>query len=519
MADEALAGAEAYNQRTAGLEQEMMNWRKDKAMNALTSIYGPVAGDPEDAQKLQNYLTTTQQDPLKTQALSLGNTAQDLANQGAVVTNRTAAAGADTGAAMRAAMLLKGQVAPDGSIPQSAIDQVVTPENLSLFGADPAHAPQLKAILGSAHGGAALDHIIQGLGVGAKTIGSPVTGIGPDGQPIMTVMTQYGPREYHLDGTPVPVLNAETARAGIPIRQQNANTSAFNAGTRANNTEFGGPGGAVAPGAPAITPPPAAAAPVDRTPTLPTDLPGSAAAANLLKKYGGNFDTAVQHIEDIPPAGRKNVLDVFSAAARGSMVPGERAGAPTPVAAAAAALPPLPPKGQQMRAADAQALANQGTFLNSTHSILDQVTQQIGPYTSGAYARLADLPGTAATDLKANLATLKAQGLTAWITSLKNSQGQTGIGRVLQSEANAAMSLLGNMEQDQSPAQLAYHTRLFKTTLDQLYQHAQAGYKAKWGVDPNAVLGPSPTAPGSKPAAPPPGLKLPPGFKYIGPAP
>lgn len=80
MADAALEGAEAYNQRTAGLQAEMDNWRKNKAMNALETIYGPTAGDPEDALKNQNYLTATQQDPLNTTALALRNAGTVMAN-------------------------------------------------------------------------------------------------------------------------------------------------------------------------------------------------------------------------------------------------------------------------------------------------------------------------------------------------------------------------------------------------------------------------------------------------------
>lgn len=80
MADAALEGATAYNTRAAGLQMEQDNWRKNKAMDALTNIYGPIAGDPEDALKNQNYLTATQQDPLKTEALRLSNVGTGTAN-------------------------------------------------------------------------------------------------------------------------------------------------------------------------------------------------------------------------------------------------------------------------------------------------------------------------------------------------------------------------------------------------------------------------------------------------------
>jgi hypothetical protein len=115
--------------------------------------------------------------------------------------------------------------------------------------------------------------------------------------------------------------------------------------------------------------------------------------------------------------------------------------------------------------------------------------------------------------LKANLATLKAQGLMAWIGSLKNAQGQTGIGRVLQSEANAASNLYGNMEQDQSAKQLAFHAQLFRQTVNKLYQHANQSYTAFYGVAPHVAAGTEdPMTP-----APAGGGTLPAGWKYLGP--
>lgn len=80
MADAALEGASAYNTRAAGLAAEQDNWRKQKAMNALTNIYGPIAGAPVEAMQNQNYLTATQQDPLRTEALRLNNVGTGTAN-------------------------------------------------------------------------------------------------------------------------------------------------------------------------------------------------------------------------------------------------------------------------------------------------------------------------------------------------------------------------------------------------------------------------------------------------------
>jgi hypothetical protein len=167
----------------------------------------------------------------------------------------------------------------------------------------------------------------------------------------------------------------------------------------------------------------------------------------------------------------------------------------------------LPPKGRQQAIGAASQIVNQGTQLNSSLQVLNQVDKQISPYTAGSGSLLKSLPGSAQADLKANLATLKAQGLTAWINSLKNGQGQTGIGRVLQSEANAASNLFGNMEQDQSAKQLQFHAQLFRQAVTRLYSHANSAYQQQYGVLPHEAAGTS------DPMAPP---ALPGGFKYLG---
>jgi hypothetical protein len=101
---------------------------------------------------------------------------------------------------------------------------------------------------------------------------------------------------------------------------------------------------------------------------------------------------------------------------------------------------------------------------------------------------LAHLPGSQATNIKRNLETIKAQGLMSWIASLKNSQGQTGIGRVLQSEANTAQALYGNMEQDQDAHQLKYHLQLFRRSVNSLLDHAETGFRTFYGRGTKDVM-------------------------------
>lgn len=503
MADEAAAGATAYNERAAGLQMEMDNLRKNRALDALERIYGPTAGDPEDAQKNQNYLTSMQQDPLRTQGLALGNTAQDLGNQGAAISNRTAGANGDTAAALRAAQFLKLHANPDGSIGPDAINQVLTPENAQLFGMDPAHLDPTKQIFGSVHGAGAVDHIIQALQAGGagQLQGSAQYGTDPaTGAPVEILHTKSGQtivRPLQGGATPTILTNAGTSAFRATTGRQNAGTAAFNAGVRANNSEFGSPSGALSPDAAVPTQPVAPPAP-----TLQTGGISPAAIDMLIKKHGG-VDGAIAATADMPNGDNiaKAIADRFEQTQG-------RSAAATPQPAA---IPPdslfakLPPKGRNEAIGGAQNIVNQASNLQTINTLLDSVDSQIGAYTTGGGSLLDKIPGTGATDLKANLTSLKAAGLTAWINSLKNSKGQTGIGRVLQSEANAAMAMFGNMEQDQSAHQLQFHSQLFRRAVNNLYQHAQQAFHAQYGVAPEAALGVPPvstTPASSRPTAP-----------------
>lgn len=72
--------AVAFAQGDAAAQQAADNFRKNKAMKALENIYGPVAGDPQDAIANQNYLQSTIMDPLKVKAQELANTGTATAN-------------------------------------------------------------------------------------------------------------------------------------------------------------------------------------------------------------------------------------------------------------------------------------------------------------------------------------------------------------------------------------------------------------------------------------------------------
>jgi hypothetical protein len=149
----------------------------------------------------------------------------------------------------------------------------------------------------------------------------------------------------------------------------------------------------------------------------------------------------------------------------------------------------LPPKGKMAAVAAAGSITQQAAQLANTNTIIDSALKQIGPYSAGTGTLMKDLPGTVAADLKANLATLKANGQMAWIASMKNSNGSIPGGRLLVSEAKNAETIFGAMEQDQSPKQLAFHMQLFKQAVNNLQAHSRQVYQAQYGVSPEGALG------------------------------
>lgn len=463
MADETAQGINAFGALT---DQE----RKTAAYNALSKSYGPaVAYDPQAANAAAQ---ASAQMPLapETAATGLARSQADLAGTqadtaGKVIANTSAAGDQQRVAAYRAAQMLKSAADPNtGVIPPDAYDKIVRP-NASLLGIDPAHVDAFGQMLAQPGGANHLDQISQSLIGPTKVTGAVSYGIGQDGKPVAITKDQYGNiRQTSLGGTETVaqqnantnVVNSGTKKGMLGVAEQNASTNRYRANTTANNSLFGNPGG---------------------------PLPGD----NRPSANGGGG----------------NVLPAPSVDRIGAGNP------PGTVTDPQALFNRLPPKGKSQAISQATQIVNQGTNLGTTNQILGTVLKQISPYTAGTGSMLKDLPGTAQADLKANLATLKAQGLMSWISSLKNAGGQTGIGRVLQSEANAATNLYGNMEQDQSAKQLAFHAGLFQQTVNKLYQHSGQAFKAMYGVQPHEAIGTDEPNTAGAPT-------LPGGWKYLG---
>jgi hypothetical protein len=149
----------------------------------------------------------------------------------------------------------------------------------------------------------------------------------------------------------------------------------------------------------------------------------------------------------------------------------------------------LPPKGRVAAVSAAQGIVNGSQQLASIDDQLHNIDKLVGPLSVGLGSLTSPVPGTPASNLHAALTTLRSQGLTSWLQSLKNASGNTGIGRVLQSEATAAMNSFGALEQTQSEDQFRYHLGIFKQRVHQLQSNAEASFRSQYGTDPYSALG------------------------------
>lgn len=238
--------------------------------------------------------------------------------------------------------------------------------------------------------------------------------------------------------------------------------------------------------------------------TLPS-APVAAPAANA-KQTGGVSNQALDKLIDDNKGDQKAILQAASRMGGDNLVNAVTqrmsdrltgaSGAPTmankppqPEAVIPPQIANLDIKHRGAAIAQAQQITNQKTTIDNIDRIIGTMDSQVTPFTAGTGSLLKEMPGTEQANLKANLKTLSAMGLTTWINSLKNASGQTGIGRVLKVEAEQAMTLYGNMEQDQSAKQLKFHMKLFQDSVHQLYEHQQQAFKAQYQVDAFSALG------------------------------
>lgn len=395
----------------------------------------------------------------------------------------------------------------------------------------------------------------QGANIKGKVTGAPIQVDMGGGKYALVQHDQYGNlTATDINGTPISGETAQAAIARAKAMQQNADTNSYSAGVRSNNTEFGAPAG-TAPGASgggvngAIIGQesrgnPNAATSVDGAVGVGQVTPGffkqfahpgeninnpadNLAVANrgidyYKQQYGGDpARVAVAYFsgpDNVAPPGSKTpyihdfkdgngkATSSYVSDVLGRMGGGSPSAQPAPAAAASDTAPApgngplfnrLPPKGRQAAVAQAAGIVNGADQLTLADQQIDRVIQSAkNPMATGLGQIAGDVPGLPAYDMKAQTKQLQSLGLTDWIQSLKNAGGSTGIGRVLQSEANAAMSAYGNLDPGQDHDQFIQHVQMFQHRIHQLQNTAQAAYKQQWGVDAYTAAGRPPQATG-----------------------
>ena len=438
MADMTAQGVDIGNAFTAAA-------RKSEAYNALSKAYGPaIADNPENAQAAAAAAASI---PLAAQNAQTAAATGQANLTGKQLENTGTQTQQQQYAAYRAAQMLKSQAGPDGSIPADAYDKIVRP-NASLFGIDPSHVDQLGQMLSSPGGTQHLDQISQALIGPTKVAGTTnyAQTIGPDGKPVTVAIThdQFGNQhETMLPGvTTTQQQNATTGAAKVPILQQNANT----------NTA--------------------------KLPILQQN-----ANANTYRANTGANNTAFGNPGGAPLAQRGTAQ-------------------PAPGAATNPAVPVLTGKPLATRTSQAQQLAGTDVNIQNANTIAESMKSQITPYTTGAGAIMSKLPGSVATNLHANAETLRAQAAQAVLSGMKNAQGSTGVGRILQAEYKNFTNMYGNLEQDQTAKQYAFHLSLLQQSLNKMQNIQHQSFKTQYGVDHNTVLGIEPGGGAAPPALP-----------------
>lgn len=458
MADEfASARDSAYNNIGAMTDTE----RKTAAYNALNSVYGPaIAYDPTAANNAAVADVTTQTRNDKIDASHQKNAADKaLVDQYGVQAGDPEAAASDLKtqadaneqkrlATFRGLKILQNSVDPStGAVPGDVYDKVLGTYG-PVLGMKPEDIASLKQQVTAPGGGAHLDSYAQALIGPTIVAGAGQVVKNEDGTNSIIRFDKYGnPIATDLGAKTVAQQRADTGNMNAQTGQYRAQTGRlaeqtgqFRAATTANNSLFGS-GGAT--------------------------LPGGGGAGP-----GGGGNTLPAPSVDLIHAGNP---------------PGSKTAAPQIDPKSLFAT--LPPKGRQQAIGQATQITQQANQLQNTNTIIDSAIKKVQPATAGTGSLLKDLPGSQAADLRANLTTLKANGQMAWIASMKNSAGQTGVGRILQSEAKNAEVLYGAMEQDQSAKQLLFHMQLFKTAVNKLYATSRQGFQAQWGVSPEAAMG------------------------------
>lgn len=204
MADEYMTPAAAQAQGEEAAQKALDDQRKNAAYAVLANTYGPVAGDPDSAAKLQQNAFNAQIDPLKVQAAQRENTAgtaavnafgpmagdadayaKNVSTQGDVQDRNRMAV-------FRGLTALKSSVDPaTGSVDPKAYDQIIGQLGPTL-GIAPEQSAQLKSLVTAPGGAKHIDDTLQSLLGPTKVTGQPVSVQLPDGSYGLAEHDQYG---------------------------------------------------------------------------------------------------------------------------------------------------------------------------------------------------------------------------------------------------------------------------------------------------------------------------------------
>ncbi len=338
------------------------------------------------------------------------------------------------------ARLLKGMV-DSGVDPAQAFDKVAP--LLPSLGVDPAHVAPFKQVFVNAPA-QTIDHIVQALQGPTQVTGAPIMVQNPDGTYGAVKTDKFGnviPLNLPAGAQPTAPVQGEQRigvqqgrldetgrhnRANEGIAQQRANTGAFSAASAAANRDFAPDG------------------------------------------VGPATTTAPQGTPQAAPQQRPQAQ---------------------PSAAQGVPFAHLTPKGRQGAIDSASNIKTMGTYVDNADTLAKSMYSQIAPYSTGVGALASYVPGSTATNLDHNAATLRGLAAQLVIQGMKNAKGQTGMGRILQSEYQNFTSMLGNLDLKQSPAQYRQHLDLAIQSIHKLYNISNRSFSQKYGVSADEALG------------------------------
>lgn len=231
MAEPPISEAVSQAQGEQAAQQQLDDFRKNAAYNALVQTYGPAAGDPDawaksaqakQTQDVEPYAAPTAQAEL--QGKQLGNADQTIKNQDALRQQQGQALYSVT-------QMAKSAANPDGSIDPDKYDQLFSnPLVQKATGVTPDQVAQAKPLITGPGGMQHLDSIATAALGPVKAQGAVGYGTDANGNPVQIGRDQYGrPIMQPLNGvTPTAVTNANTKQNNslvVPGQPYDLNTA------------------------------------------------------------------------------------------------------------------------------------------------------------------------------------------------------------------------------------------------------------------------------------------------------